>query len=222
MREAFDHRRRAHAARQGQGNRVPARNPSARTSRPGAQRACSARRLRHRRMSTTSWWETAPGTATTGSASVASPCSRPAGRSRHRDSPSTGSAVRASRPSRSPRWASAPGFQDLVVAGGVESMSRSAPFSGPPDFTAGNELLRERYPLVPQGISADLIATLEGFSREDVDAFRSHEPGAGGPRSGRRTLRPQRRAGASRRTALSHWTTTSTSAPARHSKRSRR
>jgi acetyl-CoA C-acetyltransferase len=61
------------------------------------------------------------------------------------------------------------GFQDLVVAGGAESMSRWVPFSGPPDFTAGNELLRERYPLVPQGISADLIATLEGFSREDVD-----------------------------------------------------
>ena len=63
------------------------------------------------------------------------------------------------------------GFQDLVVAGGAESMSRFVPASGPPDFTAGNEQLRERYPLVPQGISADLIATLEGFSREDVDAF---------------------------------------------------
>jgi acetyl-CoA C-acetyltransferase len=63
------------------------------------------------------------------------------------------------------------GFQNLVVAGGVESMSRFVPASGPPDFTAGNELLRERFPLVPQGISADLIATLEGFAREDVDAY---------------------------------------------------
>jgi acetyl-CoA C-acetyltransferase len=63
------------------------------------------------------------------------------------------------------------GFQDLVVAGGVESMSRFVPASGPPDFTASNDQLRERYPLVPQGISADLIATLEGFSRDDVDAF---------------------------------------------------
>jgi acetyl-CoA C-acetyltransferase len=61
------------------------------------------------------------------------------------------------------------GFQDLVVAGGVESMSRWEPFTGAPDFTAGNEALRARYPLVPQGISADLIATVEGFSREDVD-----------------------------------------------------
>jgi len=63
------------------------------------------------------------------------------------------------------------GFQDLVVAGGVESMSRFVPASGPPDFTASNDQLRERYPLVPQGISADLIATLEGFTRDDVDAF---------------------------------------------------
>jgi acetyl-CoA C-acetyltransferase len=63
------------------------------------------------------------------------------------------------------------GFQDLVVAGGAESMSRFVPASGPPDFTAHNEQLRERYPLVPQGISADLIATLEGFTRDDVDAF---------------------------------------------------
>src|SRR5262245_43231246 len=63
------------------------------------------------------------------------------------------------------------GFQDLVVAGGVESMSRFVPASGPPDFTASNDQLRERYPLVPQGISADLIATLEGFTRDHVDAF---------------------------------------------------
>jgi acetyl-CoA C-acetyltransferase len=63
------------------------------------------------------------------------------------------------------------GFQDLVVAGGAESMSRFVPADGPPDFTARNAQLRERYPLVPQGISADLIATLEGFTREDVDSF---------------------------------------------------
>ena len=63
------------------------------------------------------------------------------------------------------------GFQDLVVAGGVESMSRWVQHEGAPDFTAGNEQLRERYPLVPQGISADLIATLEGFSRTDVDTL---------------------------------------------------
>ncbi|HEY8217646.1 MAG TPA: acetyl-CoA C-acetyltransferase [Acidimicrobiia bacterium] len=62
------------------------------------------------------------------------------------------------------------GFQDLVVAGGVESMSRFLPLDAP-DFTAGNERLRARYPLVPQGISADLIATIEGFTRDDVDGY---------------------------------------------------
>ncbi len=36
---------------------------------------------------------------------------------------------------------------------------------------AGNAHLRELYPMVPQGVSADLIATLEGFTRDDVDAF---------------------------------------------------
>jgi acetyl-CoA C-acetyltransferase len=63
------------------------------------------------------------------------------------------------------------GFQDLVVAGGVESMSRWTPTASAPDFTAGNEQLRSRYPLVPQGISADLIATIEGFTRDDVDGY---------------------------------------------------
>jgi acetyl-CoA C-acetyltransferase len=63
------------------------------------------------------------------------------------------------------------GHQQVVVGGGVESMSRWPDADGPPDFTSGNAKLREAYPLVPQGISADLIATLEGFSREQVDAF---------------------------------------------------
>ena len=58
--------------------------------------------------------------------------------------------------------------QDLVVAGGVESMSRPAPLSAD-GFTANNAHLYAQYPLVPQGISADLIATIEGFSRSDVD-----------------------------------------------------
>lgn len=60
------------------------------------------------------------------------------------------------------------GFQDLVVAGGVESMSRPAPMHVD-GFTANNDHLRKRFEMVPQGISADLIATVEGFSREDCD-----------------------------------------------------
>jgi acetyl-CoA C-acetyltransferase len=60
------------------------------------------------------------------------------------------------------------GFQQLVVAGGVESMSRPAPMHVD-GFTANNDHLREQYDMVPQGISADLIATVEGFSRKECD-----------------------------------------------------
>jgi len=60
------------------------------------------------------------------------------------------------------------GFQQLVVAGGVESMSRPAPLHVD-GFTANNDHLREQYAMVPQGISADLIATVEGFTREECD-----------------------------------------------------
>jgi acetyl-CoA C-acetyltransferase len=62
------------------------------------------------------------------------------------------------------------GWEDLVLTGGVESMSRvpmgsdGGPLAMDPEtaYAAG---------IVPQGISADLIATLEGFTREDVDSY---------------------------------------------------
>jgi len=62
------------------------------------------------------------------------------------------------------------GWENLIVAGGVESMSRVPMGSdGGPMFTdpATNY---DTY-FAPQGIGADLIATMEGFTREDVDAF---------------------------------------------------
>ena len=62
------------------------------------------------------------------------------------------------------------GQQDFVVAGGVESMSRPAP-AHVDGFTANNPHLFEQYPMVPQGISADLIASVEGFTREECDAL---------------------------------------------------
>lgn len=62
------------------------------------------------------------------------------------------------------------GHQQLVVGGGVESMSRYSP-THTDGFTANNAHLFEQYPLVPQGISADLIATQEGFSRKDCDSY---------------------------------------------------
>ncbi|MBJ7509250.1 MAG: acetyl-CoA C-acyltransferase, partial [Ilumatobacteraceae bacterium] len=72
------------------------------------------------------------------------------------------------------------GHQDLVIAGGVESMSRWPAPEGAPDFTSGNAALRELFPMVPQGISADLIATIGGFTRADVDelAFISQQRAA--------------------------------------------
>jgi acetyl-CoA C-acetyltransferase len=60
------------------------------------------------------------------------------------------------------------GHQDLVVAGGVESMSRPSPMHVD-GFTANNAHLFEQFPMVAQGISADLIATVEGFTREQCD-----------------------------------------------------
>ncbi|MCR9124769.1 MAG: acetyl-CoA C-acetyltransferase [Rhodobacteraceae bacterium] len=64
----------------------------------------------------------------------------------------------------------ASGWEDLVCAGGYESMSRvpmgadGGPFSEDPETAIATGF-------VPQGIGADLIATIEGWSRDDVDAF---------------------------------------------------
>lgn len=64
------------------------------------------------------------------------------------------------------------GQQELVIGGGVESMSRVPMGSDGAGIDGNNLLLRKnRVAQVPQGISADLIATLEGFSREELDAF---------------------------------------------------
>ncbi|MGH6626600.1 MAG: acetyl-CoA C-acetyltransferase [Burkholderiaceae bacterium] len=62
------------------------------------------------------------------------------------------------------------GWEDLVVAGGVESMSR-VPIGSDGGAWAQDPETNSATAFVPQGIGADLIATLEGFSREDVDRF---------------------------------------------------
>jgi acetyl-CoA C-acetyltransferase len=62
------------------------------------------------------------------------------------------------------------GWEDLLLAGGVESMSRvpmgsdGGPWAMDPETAYATGF-------VPQGVSADLIATIEGFSRDDVDVF---------------------------------------------------
>ena len=63
------------------------------------------------------------------------------------------------------------GFIDGGIGGGVESMSRVAMGSDGAALDGNNEKLRAKLFMVPQGISADLIATREGFSRNDVDGF---------------------------------------------------
>ncbi len=62
------------------------------------------------------------------------------------------------------------GWEDLVVAGGVESMSR-VPIGSDGGAWAMDPETNSKTLFVPQGIGADLIATLEGFSRQDLDAF---------------------------------------------------
>jgi acetyl-CoA C-acetyltransferase len=62
------------------------------------------------------------------------------------------------------------GWEDLVVAGGVESMSR-VPIGADGGAWAMDPETNSKTLFVPQGIGADLIATMEGFSREDVDAY---------------------------------------------------
>ena len=62
------------------------------------------------------------------------------------------------------------GFEDLVVVGGVESMSR-VPMGSDGGAWVMDPETNMHSNFVPQGIGADLIATLEGFSRADVDAF---------------------------------------------------
>ncbi|WP_067701205.1 acetyl-CoA C-acetyltransferase [Nocardia jejuensis] len=62
------------------------------------------------------------------------------------------------------------GFDDLVIAGGVESMSRVPMGSDGGAMFMDPKTSYDSY-IVPQGISADLIATIEGFTRDDVDAY---------------------------------------------------
>jgi acetyl-CoA C-acetyltransferase len=64
----------------------------------------------------------------------------------------------------------ASGWEDLVLAGGVESMSR-VPMGSDGGAWAMDPETNYDTSFIPQGISADLIATIEEFSREDVDAY---------------------------------------------------
>jgi acetyl-CoA C-acetyltransferase len=77
------------------------------------------------------------------------------------------------------------GWEDLVVAGGVESMSR-VPMGSDGGAWALDPETNLATSFIPQGIGADLIATLDGFAREMVDEFgmRSHHKATAAQRSG--------------------------------------
>lgn len=90
------------------------------------------------------------------------------------------------------------GQADLVVAGGVESMSRVPMMSSGAMWAADPQAARHTH-FVPQGISADLLATLRGYSRRDCDAYaaESHRRAADAQATGRfvRSLVPVRDVG---------------------------
>ncbi len=80
----------------------------------------------------------------------------------------------------------ASGWEDLVLAGGVESMSR-VPMGSDGGAWAMDPETNYDTSFVPQGIGADLIATVEEFSRDDVDAYalRSQERASAAQSEGR-------------------------------------
>ncbi|MFI8944055.1 acetyl-CoA C-acetyltransferase [Streptomyces syringium] len=78
------------------------------------------------------------------------------------------------------------GWEDLILAGGVESMSR-VPMASDGGAWFADPMTNFDVNFVPQGIGADLIATLGGFTRRDVDTFaaRSQERAAEAWKAGR-------------------------------------
>ena len=62
------------------------------------------------------------------------------------------------------------GWEDLIVSGGIECMSR-VPIGSDGGPMAFETKVSSRTNYVPQGIGADLIATIEGFTRQDLDAY---------------------------------------------------
>jgi len=87
------------------------------------------------------------------------------------------------------------GWADLILAGGVESMSRN-PMGSDGGALFIDPAVNSALSFIPQGVSADLIASLEGYRRETLDAFavRSHRLAAEARRNGHfdRSLVPVR------------------------------
>ena len=100
-----------------------------------------------------------------------------------------------------------------MLAGGVESMSR-VPMGSDGGAWAMDPETAYATGFVPQGIGADLIATLEGFTREDVDAYAVESQTRAAKAWANGCFAPLGRAGAATATAWPSSTATSTRAPA--------
>ena len=89
------------------------------------------------------------------------------------------------------------GHLDLVVAAGVEHMTRVPMGSnlGDAGWGAVGEKIGRRWPIVPQGISAEVIAEEWNLSREDLDAYSPRVASTSGRGDRRGSLRPRDRAG---------------------------
>ena len=99
------------------------------------------------------------------------------------------------------------GMEDLVIAGGTEMMSLTATMAAeeaaaglkPFMMGSGNDRLAAVHPQSHQGICGDAIASMEGISREDLDALALESQRQGRHRNQGGPLRPLHRAGAGRR-----------------------
>jgi len=66
------------------------------------------------------------------------------------------------------------GAQKLLISGGVEQMSGVPSVAAPTPFDCGNTHLRAQHAQTHQGICADLVASIEGITREELDSFAYH------------------------------------------------
>ena len=176
------HRRRgADPGRAAQGR--PVRRPPGRSVGARADARWPSGSGSTRPTSTTSSGAASPRSASSRGTSAAAPCSRPAGPSRCPAPRSTGSAAPASRRSISPRPPCSSGQADLVVAGGVESMSRvpmgssigrrqrvRAVGAGPLPRRGEGFAADDPVPF-NQGVGAEMIAARWGFSRARLDEY---------------------------------------------------
>ncbi|MEM9837077.1 MAG: acetyl-CoA C-acyltransferase [Bacteroidota bacterium] len=80
------------------------------------------------------------------------------------------------------------GFDDLIIAGGLECMSRVPTYlNSGPMMNDPESVINSHY--IPQGVAADLVATIEGISRQELDAFalRSHQKAVAAMNAGKFT-----------------------------------